>query len=162
MAKRKPGQQIDKVDKEDMKVEFLKNYAACGVLRATTTKMGLTNQTVHAWLRDDEAFNEAFQKVKEAMLGKLELEATNRALAGSDSLLMFMLKAQDPQMYNPSFAIKASAGDGQAQVIVQFSRDILTDEEVDMLEQKLKPENNEGSGSLRSEPDAKVIPQIKG
>lgn len=147
----------------DDQTRFLEAYASCGVVRKAATDTHISTATVSRWLDQDIAFRERFYYLRDGFIGKLECEANHRALNGSDSLLMFMLKANDPETYNPMATIKAqaNAGDAKAQIVIQFNSDILTDEEVALIG-KGPSNDNESSSTVRSESDAEIIPQIKG
>jgi hypothetical protein len=153
------GDRKEFVEKEDIKVEFLREYASCGSVRKAATKVGAHQKTVMNWMAADEVFADKFDAIRDNIIGDLEIEADKRARTSSDSLLMFLLKAYDPQRYNPTVAVNASAGDGQAKVVLQISSSILNDEEVALIAKAAdSSKDNQGPTELRTKPDAGQVP----
>lgn len=60
---------------------------------------GPTVQSFLKWREDDDDFREEWEAAVEEGTDGLEDVATRRAKAGSDTLLMFMLKARRPNKY---------------------------------------------------------------
>lgn len=63
-------------------------------------RAGVSRSTVYNWKNEDPAFAEAWDDAKEEYVDRLEVEATRRALAGSDTLLIFLLKSHRPDVYS--------------------------------------------------------------
>jgi hypothetical protein len=59
----------------------------------------IARSTAYAWRRDDPDFAEAWDSAVETGTDALEDEAVKRAKAGSDTLLIFLLKARRPDKY---------------------------------------------------------------
>lgn len=61
---------------------------------------GVGRNALHEWKRDDEEFRHEVQAAFAAGTDTLADEARKRAFAGSDALLIFLLKSRDPATYN--------------------------------------------------------------
>src|SRR5689334_16915669 len=64
------------------------------------SRLGRT--AVYAWRDDDPAFAAEWRDAAEAGIDLLEDEARRRAMAGSDLLLIFLLRNRRPDVYRPS------------------------------------------------------------
>ena len=105
---------------------FLAAYTESGTIRGAASASGVAATSHYGWLRSDETYVEAFTEAKEQAIAMLEEEATRRAVQGvrrlkfdskgkpfidpetgepyveyaySDVLLIFLLKAADPEKY---------------------------------------------------------------
>ena len=65
---------------------------------------GVGRSTAYEWREADTAFRDAWDDAVEAGTDELEDEAVKRAKAGSDTLLIFMLKARRPDKYKDRVA----------------------------------------------------------
>lgn len=150
-------------DRKELKVKFLEAYSRCGSLHQAATLIGIKSRQVSRWRERDDEFAEAVEDAKMAFLGILESTAFDRAKESSDSLLQFLLRANDPMKYNPNLSIRAEAqaGEERATVVLQFSSDMLNDEEVALLGKAIAKDKQSPS-SIRSESTTEIIPQIKG
>jgi hypothetical protein len=84
-----------------LKKQFLKFYEQCGLLEEAATSCGINTATVLTWRNDDPDFRQKYDEVKDNFVTLLEDAAMKRALSGKDSLmLMFMLKANNPEKYD--------------------------------------------------------------
>lgn len=68
--------------------------------------------TANAWKQHSPEFQALMLDAELARKHKLESEAWRRALAGSDLLLMFMLKAADPTIYERNQRIELTGPGG--------------------------------------------------
>jgi hypothetical protein len=78
---------------------FLTAYALCGNLTHAAELVGLTRQCHYLWSGEDPGYVEAFKTAQEESVERLEEEARRRAMAGSDLLLIFLLKSLRPAKY---------------------------------------------------------------
>lgn len=86
--------------------EFLEAFPELGTIQETCNKVGITRQCVYKALKDPE-FAKEFAKAKEKQLLVLEEAAWERAIINrSDKMLMFLLKAADPEKYGDRVAVK--------------------------------------------------------
>lgn len=107
------------------KKDFLAAFVACGNVSLTARQTGIGRQTHYDWLRLDPDYAAAWEEARAEALGVLEVEARRRAVEGtprvkfhkgeplidpanggpyvereySDVLLIFLLKAWDPDKY---------------------------------------------------------------
>lgn len=77
---------------------FLTAYSNCGSIieAARMTKIGRSRHYV--WL-DDPAYHSAFEVSHQLACVHLESEAAHRAMDGSDTILMFLLRHHRPNIY---------------------------------------------------------------
>jgi len=99
---------------------------------------GVRRKTVYEWRKNDPEFARAIDEVFEDVTDELEKEAHRRAKDGSDTLLIFLLKARRPAMYRENTLKLEHTGKGGGPVEVQaFAK--LPEEELDkMLQEKLQ------------------------
>lgn len=78
---------------------FLDELARRGNVRETCRVLRLSRDAVYRWRAEDEMFAAEWD-VKLGMAAQaLEAEARRRAMAGSDPLLMFLLRSLKPEVY---------------------------------------------------------------
>ena len=105
------------------KAALLTAYAACGTVTKAAEVANTARGNHRLWRAKDPAYAEAFEEAKEAFKEKLEEEAYRRAIDGcqepivfdgrvighrlkySDTLMIFMLKALDPDKYRENRGI---------------------------------------------------------
>ena len=96
---------------------FLECFAACGSVLKAARSAKLNRQSHYWWLKEDQTYRERFEAAGERAARALEDEAVRRAVEGirrpvwykgrvvgyeteySDSLLMFLLKANAPDKF---------------------------------------------------------------
>lgn len=99
------------------KAAFLAAYVECGTISHAAKAAEIRRETHHEWVRSDPVYAAAFAEAKEQAVECLEREARRRAIEGvdepvyqggelvgykrrySDTLLIFMLKAEAPDKY---------------------------------------------------------------
>jgi uncharacterized protein YycO len=134
--------------KEDRQKAFLAAYAECGTILHAAKAAKITRETHYEWLRSDEAYKERFEEARKEAVEYLEREARRRAIEGtrskkftksgdpivdpetgkqyeeleySDTLLIFLLKANAPEKYRERSDLNVSGTLGHAgQVIIQL------------------------------------------
>jgi hypothetical protein len=88
--------------------------------------------TAYEWRELDQTFHLGWEQALEASTEKLEREGFRRAIDGSDTLLIFLLKARRPQIYRERY-------DGPGpKPRRKLSLDHLNEEELASLEQILR------------------------
>ena len=87
---------------KEPKAQFLKHYRKhCTVLHSCEA-IGVDPSTIYAWREADAAFAEAMDACREWVIESLERVAIDRARSGlSDRLVVQLLKALKPKLYNP-------------------------------------------------------------
>ena len=78
---------------------FLEAYAELGTITHAAKAADIGRRTHYDWLEDDEEYAKAFADAEQAAVDMLEGEARRRAFAGSDTLVIFLLKGMRPEKY---------------------------------------------------------------
>lgn len=79
---------------------FLTAFAEHGVVLTAAELAGINRWTHYHWLRTDAVYAEAFEEAERSAITSLEDEARKRAIGGSDTLLIFLLKGLRPERYS--------------------------------------------------------------
>jgi hypothetical protein len=105
---------------------FLVAYARCGKVGIAAEAAGIHRSSHWVWMRDDDAYADAFADAHESYIESLEAEADRRAVAGwdepvfhngevvgakrrhSDLLLIFRLRALRPDVYRERVSVQAT------------------------------------------------------
>lgn len=83
--------------------QFLLCYLECGGVKMhAAKKMGICYNTITTWFTK-KYFRERFKELEKMYDEALEEVARRRALVKSDSLLMFLMEAKNPQMYDKNY-----------------------------------------------------------
>lgn len=93
---------------------FLAKLRDSGNIRLSCQAAGIQRNNIYRWRRKFPSFVKEMDEAKEEALDLLEGEAWKRALMQSDRLLMFLLKAHRPEVYNPPERREISGPDGGA------------------------------------------------
>lgn len=88
---------------------FLAAYADCGNVTRACHAVGISRETQRLW-RADPIYAEAFAHAKEHGADSLEEVARLRAISGSDTLLIFLLKGARPEIYRERFEHSGPGG----------------------------------------------------
>ena len=95
---------------------------------------GIHPSTYRRWRHDDSAFRDAVQSVEDQVTDHSVAEPHRRALARSDSLLIFLLKSRRPEVYgNRARRIKAAD-----QILAPIRAEVLNRLSPNNLEQARK------------------------
>jgi hypothetical protein len=78
---------------------FLSAYVKCGNITKAASSAKIARQTHYDWMRDDPEYPKLFADAEIEAGDELEYEARKRALAGSDTLMIFLLKGIKPEKY---------------------------------------------------------------
>ena len=79
--------------------KFLDTYAKTGSLAGADQAAKITLAIHYQMLETDPAYRKDFEAAQQQVADLLESEAFRRAFAGSDELLMFILRAWRPEQY---------------------------------------------------------------
>ena len=85
--------------KDHLKDIFIREFPNFGTITATCNAIGLDRGTVLSWRRRDPVFEAKFVEADSYVTEALEKTAMARALRDSDTLLIFLLKARNPDKY---------------------------------------------------------------
>lgn len=91
---------------------FLDALARTASVTAASQAAGIGRRTAYNWRNADEEFASAWDDALESGTDALEDEAIRRALDGSDTLLIFMLKARRPEKFKERVANEHTSPDG--------------------------------------------------
>lgn len=100
------------------KKAFLAAYAETGNVSAALRASKVGRTTHYQWVKTDPDYKAAVDAAEEEAGDALEAEARRRAFAGSDTLLIFMLKGAKPSKYREKFEHSGPNG-GPMQSVVK-------------------------------------------
>ena len=83
----------------DWAPRFLDVYSATGNVRLAAAAAGVSRESPYKKARANPTFAADWLRAREDAVDGLEAEARRRALSTSDTLLMFLLKADRPEKY---------------------------------------------------------------
>lgn len=92
---------------------FVEQLVKGQTITAAAKASGICRRTAYSWRESDKTFAEVWDDALEIGTEKLETEATRRALEGSDTLLIFLLKARRPKIYRERVSTEVTGPDGQ-------------------------------------------------
>ena len=78
---------------------FLAAFESCGSVSRACKAAEINRSTHYEWLESDPEYVQAFDEAKENCGEELEAVARERAVKGSDTLLIFLLKGCMPEKY---------------------------------------------------------------
>ena len=90
--------------KEHLKEPFLEEFRVTGFIYATCDKIGVDQKTIYRWRQEDEHFRDEFNQAQRRSVEHLERIAKARAVTKSDLLMIFLLKALDPEKYKDRYS----------------------------------------------------------
>jgi hypothetical protein len=111
----------------------LSHYAQCGVIGTACDKAGVRRKTHYDWYEKHERYKELFDELRERFVDGLEEVAIERAKTKSDSLLMFLLKAERREKFGDKADIELSGRKQGAPIQLVFAEGMLNDDEKAML-----------------------------
>lgn len=90
--------------------QFLAALRSNGTVFSACQAAGIGRTAAYEWRAADESFRAAWDEALEDATDQLEHEAVRRATDGSDTLLIFLLKANRPEKYrdNTNVTMKAT------------------------------------------------------
>jgi hypothetical protein len=91
--------------KKDWRQEFLDGLRETGMVTEACQAVGIGRRTAYDERQRNEEFALAWADVIEESTEDLEREAVRRAKDGSDTLLIFLLKARRPQVYRENVKV---------------------------------------------------------
>ena len=98
---------------------FIEAFRASGIVRLAALSAGIDRDTVYKRAGRDPLFAAAWAQAREDAIDVLEAEARRRALSVSDSLLMFLLRANRPTMYRDNARLEVTGAAGGPIVTAQ-------------------------------------------
>jgi hypothetical protein len=110
----------------DWAPQFLGVYRQTGNVRLSASAAGIDRDTVYSRRQRDERFALAMSAARADAIDTLEAEARRRALATSDTLLIFLLKSLRPEVYREQ--VRLDLRREAAEVIAAVGGDLDVDE----------------------------------
>src|SRR5215831_8149136 len=122
------------------KVAFLEQFKVAGTITAACRAAGINRDTHYEWLARDPQYAKDFEEAGLVRVELLETEARRRALVGtdkpvyqggklvghireySDTLLIFLLKAERPEKYRERYEARIKGGDTQITFTLNLPR----------------------------------------
>lgn len=99
---------------ERIKKEFLEHYAVLGAIYAAAKKVEVDRDTILRWRHKDKKFDQAVMRALDQNTDLLKETAVSRAVngtsKGADTLLMFLLKGREPEVWRERFDVQGSGG----------------------------------------------------
>ena len=94
---------------------MLSAFKNCANVTRACEIADIARATFYEWLKEDPEFKAAYEATREEAIQVLEDEAIKRAtIGGSDTLLIFLLKAAKPQKYRDYVRQEISGPNGGA------------------------------------------------
>ena len=105
---------------------WLQAYINSGNVTAASKRAGVEHLEAMKWLRDDESFQEAFERARLLIGYALEGRAMRKAESeeGSDRLIIEMLRAMLPHKYDPNYEETEAAEDDYIGVVVDLTEEV--------------------------------------
>ena len=89
--------------KEHLKEPFLEAFRELGFIHAAADRINVTTRTIYRWRESDENFRNKFHEAQQRNVERLERIAMARAMKKSDILMIFLLKALNPEKYKERY-----------------------------------------------------------
>jgi hypothetical protein len=160
LARKKP----ERVDKAKNQAAFLAAFRSCGRIDVSAKAAGITSQAHYLWIKKDPEYKRIFAEAREEAVAYLEDEAHRRAVEGttediyyqgevcgtklnySDTLLIFLLKAANPEKYRDRFDIRSKVESiGEQPPLVAMVSEVFTASEIErMIDRMTDQHGSEG------------------
>jgi hypothetical protein len=111
------------VVRQDWQATFLRTFADTGNIRVSLEQCAregvkVSRGTLDSERRRNDDFSELYEHAKKQAVDVLEAEARRRAMSGSDTLLITLLKAHAPEKYVERYQLEhAARGIGSGSVV---------------------------------------------
>jgi len=112
-------------NKDDRRAHFLLCLANGDSVKHACEISGIGRKTAYVWRAQDPEFAEAWDEATEAGVERLEDEAYRRALVGSDTLMIFLLKAKRPKVYADKQRLEHTGPNGGPLQVQAIERRII-------------------------------------
>jgi hypothetical protein len=90
---------------EIARAKFLAQLAQSGNVTESCQISGLPRATAYDWRREDQGFAQQWDAAMDRGADAMEDECRRRAMAGSDALMVFMMRALKPEKYREKAAL---------------------------------------------------------
>lgn len=130
--------------KDKKKNDFLNALLKCGLRNRAAEMAGITRQSHYLWIKTDDEYAMAYEKVRQMLIDTLEDAAYERAVNGierkiyfkgeeigtqmeySDPLLALLLKANMPEKYKDKTETTVSVDDGAG--VIDWEEDAVEED----------------------------------
>lgn len=107
-AKKRPGRKSNDRSAYDWFPTFVTTLRATGNITRSCEQAGVSKQSYYNMREKRPDLAEEADEALDKAISALELEARDRALAGSDTMLIFLLKKLKPDVYGDRIGIEHS------------------------------------------------------
>ena len=107
---------------------FLAAYSKCGNVTEASRVANVSRSRHYEWLKTQPNYAQAFSHAHEEAIDSLESTARDRAVAGSDTLLIFLLKGARPEKYRDRFEHHHSGEIREVSFVINGNADELAQE----------------------------------
>lgn len=105
--------------------EFIAAVESVGTIAGAAKAIGIDRKYVYRWIDQypeiAEPIRQAVERGKSRLMDMLEAEATRRAMDGSDVLLIFLMKGNNPAKYRDNYNV--ANVDTPATYVIDLSSD---------------------------------------
>jgi hypothetical protein len=101
------------------KARALKAFVRLGTVSAAVRVARVARSTWYDWVENDETFARQVLSAHDDVADDLEAEAIKRAKAGSDTLIIFLLKSKRPMQFRDRLQIETVSPDVQSRLARQ-------------------------------------------
>jgi hypothetical protein len=108
----------------DWTERFVDVFSATGNVRLAATAAGVSRDAPYKRAQVSSAFAAQWLQARESAVDILEAEARRRALSTSDTLLMFLLKADRPDRFSPRLEVRLDLRREAERLAVQLDVDV--------------------------------------
>lgn len=124
------------LDKDEIKFlmqKVLNEYVRCGVIGTACDRAGVRRNVHKEWLERFPKYKELYEEIREKYVDGLEVVAHERAREKSDSLLMFLLKAERREKFGDRTELDHK--NAQAPITLVFAEGMLNEDEKRLIEE---------------------------
>ena len=94
------------------KAAFLKCLENGDSIQNAANVAGIARNTAYVWRKKDEEFAALWDEALDAGIDRLEDAAFERAMNGSDTLIIFLLKSKRPKVYSDKQRLEHTGAEG--------------------------------------------------
>lgn len=107
------------------KQAFITAYQQCATITGAAAAVGVHRSQHYSWLDKDPWYVDQFEHAEQSVVDMLESEAVRRAIAGSDTLLIFLLKGLRPDRYQQRTSVEVKQHTDAGQLVEQARAKVL-------------------------------------
>ena len=119
-----PNGPIARKNVQIKKQHLIAAYASGGNVSEAVRQVGVGRRTHYDWLQEDQEYAQAFEDARQDAGESLVAEARRRAIAGSDTLLIFLIKGAFPEVYRERHEVTGKGGGPLVTVLLREGEDV--------------------------------------